>query len=212
MRTVHLTLPIKPDGETVELWFGIEPSAEDLVTFTKYSEYMSRVRNASILRRGMGGLEGFHLSQERGLEIRAADWSDAELHELLHVLRPVTLKREQASYSKVTALLHECFPFENVREFVAQCNQAYEHGEGSFYIQLKVGEQVAFDESLLRLWLNGTQYHTDEKKAELWAELEATISASSARALVVSQLHSKTLALLNVDYIVKQVLSGENDA
>jgi hypothetical protein len=210
MRTVQLTLPSGHQERHYSLKFGIEVAANDLDTLRKYTEYMTRVRNASILQRGMGGLEGIHFSKERGLEIKSAEWSDAELYELLHVLRLVTLEKESACYKNVAKILHEVYPFENVRAFIDECTRAYDHGEGSIYMQITIGEQPAFDASLLRLWLNGTQYHSDEKKAERWAQLEAAISTKSARALVVSQLHSKTLALLNIDYLAQKTLNEEN--
>lgn len=210
MRIVQLTLPSDHRGRPHTLSFGIEVTANDLDTLQNYTQLMTRVRNASILRRGMGGLECIEFSKERGLEINSAEWTDAELHELLHVLRLVTLERESACYKNVAKILHEIYPFENVRAFINECTRAYDFGEGKFYMQITLDEQPVFDPSLLPLWLNGTQYHSDKKKAEQWAQLETLITTKSSRALVVSQLHSRTLALLNIDYLAQQTLNKES--
>jgi hypothetical protein len=76
----------------------------------------------------------------------------------------------------------------------------------SLYMQLTVNNQKLFSESLLKLWLNGTQYHTDEDKAQAWANLETSLGEPNAKAIVLSQLHSKVKALLNIDYLAQQVL------
>ncbi len=212
MRTVDLSLPIGPQGQIFRLRFGIDIPPEEIATLVKYKEHMSRVRKTTILSKGMCGLDGLSLSEERGFEIRTANWSDAELDQFLHVMRLVTLEKEPASYPKVSKILYNRFPFENVQGFIAECNQAYAHGEASIYMQVRIDEQPLFDQSILKLWLNGIEYHADPKKEMLWKQLEASISAPSARALVLAQLHSKTLALLNLDYIAAQVISGEEYA
>lgn len=78
----------------------------------------------------------------------------------------------------------------------------------SLYLQISVGSQKLFAVSLLHTWLNGTQYHTDDNKAEAWSRLEASLGESNAKALVLSQLHSKVMALMNVDYVAQQVLGA----
>ena len=78
----------------------------------------------------------------------------------------------------------------------------------SLYLQISVGSQKLFAESILHTWLNGTQYHTDDNKAEAWSRLEASLGESNAKALVLSQLHSKVMALMNVDYVAQQVLGA----
>jgi hypothetical protein len=209
MRTVDLSLPFGNQDQYFDLKFRIDISLEKLAILKKYNTHMTRIRATAILKKGMGGFKRLSLSDERGLEIRATDWSDAELNEFLHVVRLVTLEKEPASYAKAKEILNNHFPFENVQNFIARCHQAYEHGAMSMYMQVTVDEQRLFDSSILRLWLNGTQYHADTKKEAEREQIEAAISIPSARALVISQLHSKTLALLNLDYLAAQVLSGQ---
>ena len=79
-------------------------------------------------------------------------------------------------------------------------------------MQIRLGSQPLFAESLLRTWLNGTQYHTDEEKALAWSKLEAVLGEPNAQALVQSQLHGKVLALLNVDYVARQALEARDAA
>lgn len=74
------------------------------------------------------------------------------------------------------------------------------------YMQFSIGSQKLVDNSLLWNWLNGTQYHTDKEKADAWARLEASLTADNARALVISQLHSRVKALFMLLHDVELVI------
>lgn len=212
MKTVHLDLPSNGD-DTLALDIVTDFSAVELETLNQYTDLTQRVRDSTILQRGMGGFEGLSFDQA-GLTIRSGTCSKPELHELLHVLRPVTLERERASFSIVSDLLLVRLLDESVNQFIRINQHAFQHGEMSLFFQVTVGEKQLFHESLLRIWLNGTQYHTDKNKAADWAALEATLGEPSAQAVVMSQLRSKVVAILNIDYLVRQVLAAPppNDA
>jgi len=76
-------------------------------------------------------------------------------------------------------------------------------------MQVRVDGQHLFHSSILRLWLNGTQYHTDQEKAEAWRRLEESLTESNARALAIELVHSrvKFKSLLLLDHVVQFVLS-----
>jgi hypothetical protein len=82
----------------------------------------------------------------------------------------------------------------------------FKDGELGSYMQLYLGARPFFDKSTLDLWLNAEQYHTDEDKAEAWADFERSLTTENARALVMAQLHSKVKALLHLEHIVGLVL------
>ncbi len=82
----------------------------------------------------------------------------------------------------------------------------FEDGELKSYMQISIDGQPLFDGSLLRMWLNGTQYHTDAEKAAAWKELEGSLKTENARALVMNQLHSRVKALFLLEHIVGLIL------
>ena len=74
-------------------------------------------------------------------------------------------------------------------------------------MQVSVGKQRIFDSSLLRTWLNGTQYHTEEEKAAVWQEIETSLNSENARAIVINQLRDRVSALILIGQIVKAITS-----
>jgi hypothetical protein len=204
MKTIHLELP--SDGnEKLSIDISTDFTDDELKLIGQYSELTQRIRDCTLLQRGMSGFQGISFDQA-GLSIRAGTCSKPELHELLHVLRPVTLERESASFSRVIEILLRRLANDDTQQFLKLNQHAFQHGEMSLYFQITIGEKPLFHESLLRTWLNGTQYHTDKNKAADWAALEATLGEPSAQAIVMSQLRSKVVAVLNIDYVIKQVI------
>ena len=78
-------------------------------------------------------------------------------------------------------------------------------------MQVTIGEQKIFNDSLLRMWLNGTQYHTEEAKAAAWLTFEDDLKTENTRVIVMNQLKDKIYALLELGHIVKQILRNDVD-
>ena len=213
MKTVHLELPAKEHEDGFDVVDLVCDFAEhELKLIRQYSTLTDRVRTCSLLQRGISGFQGLTFDQG-GLSITAGTCSKPELYELLHVLRPVTLEKERASFSKVMKILEGRLPHESVLHFLRLNQHAFQHGEMSLFFQVSIGDKPLFAESLLRTWLNGTQYHIDASKASDWAALEASLGEPSAQAVVMTQLHGKVVSVLNIDYIARQILSApQNDA
>lgn len=211
MKNVHLELPANDEGfDIVDLVCDF--AEHELELIRQYSTLTDRVRNCSLLQRGMSGFQGLTFDQG-GLSITAGACTKPELHELLHVLRPVTLEKERASFSRVMKILEGRLGHESVLNFLRLNQHAFRHGEMSLFFQVSIGDKPLFAESLLRTWLNGTQYHTDASKAADWAALEASLGEPSAQAVVMTQLHGKVVAVLNIDYVARQILlTPQNDA
>lgn len=205
MARVYLSLPLHGTGN-MEIHFSVTLPYDEAGLLHDYVRLMQRVRGAAWLQRGMGGFRSMSWDTS-GLCFTASSCSDAELFELLHLLRPVTLARERASFQKATAVLGRRIDDPNVRGFLKLCQRIFRNGEMALYMQVTLAKQPLFDESLLDAWLNGTQYHTDAEKERTWLALEESMSVPNCRALVISQLHSKVLALLNIEYVASQVLS-----
>ncbi len=211
MKKVHLELAGEDDK--VDIVDVLASFMEDEIELIRqYSTQTARVRTCTLLKRGMTGFQGLTIDHN-GLSIQAGTCSLPELYELLHVLRPITLQKERASFAKIVKVLDDRLREPQILTFLQVNQHAFKHGQMSLFFQIKIADRPLFDESLLRTWLNGTQYHTDANKAADWAALEATLGEPNAQAVVMSQLHAKVVAILNIDYIAKQVLTApEHDA
>ena len=138
-------------------------------------------------------------------------YENGELHELLHVLRPLILSREVTSFKRITGMLGKKFDSEKFRGHLKLQRTIFEDGELKLYMQISLNNQPLLDDATLKLWLNGEQYHTDEEKAATWKEIEKALTVENTRALVITQLQAKVKALFNVQYIVNLIL-GKADA
>lgn len=96
--------------------------------------------------------------------------------------------------------------------YVKEWRRIFDDGELSLYMQIAIDGKPLLHQSMLHTWLNGTQYHTDAEKASAWEQLERSLEAENARALVLSQLHSKVKAIFHMRYLVSLALKDGNAA
>ncbi len=209
MNSISLTLRDAEDNVVATISGNF--SSDDIALLQRFVDAMARVRNTALLQRGLPAITNFHWSAT-GMSFSCQPYTDSELFELLHVLRHVILSQEATSFEKVAALLGRCFKNREFSDHLKALRNLFENGELSSYMQISVGGQPLFDGSLLRMWLNGTQYHTDEEKAAAWAELEGSLEAENARALVMNQLHSRVKALFLLEHVVNLVISKQSCA
>lgn len=148
---------------------------------------------------------------EEGMKWSCPAYENSELHELLHVLRPLILSKEATSFERIAGLLGKKFNSEKFRSYLKLQRTIYDDGELKLYMQISLDDQPLLDGTTLKLWLNGEQYHTDDEKAATWREIEKALTTENARALVITQLQSKVKALFNVQYIATLIL-GKADA
>lgn len=204
MNTVSLTLRNSEDAIVATISGEFTP--EDVMLLKRFAAAMERVRGTALLKRGLPAITNMKWSGA-GMEFSCEPYSDAELFELLHVLRHLILSQESASFEKVLALLGRRFSCREFGDHAKALRHLFENGELSSYMQVSVGGQPLFDGSLLRMWLNGTQYHTDEEKAAVWSKLEGSLESDNARALVMNQLHSRVNSLFLLDNLCNLILS-----
>lgn len=209
MKTVRLNLSAEDGSQVAEIEGAF--SEVDLAMLRQYSGHLDRVRETGLIVRGMPFITNMNWQAGSMMKFICPPFTNGELYELLHVLRPVILDSEIASFQRVMALLGRAFKDKAFSGHQKYVRRIFEDGELSMYMQLSVNNQKLLDDFLLRVWLNGTQYHTDQEKAEAWAKLEATLTAENARAIVISQLHSRVKALFMLLRDVEMVI-GPIDA
>ena len=171
MKTVSLQLCA--DDNTVEATITGTFDSAGLDLLNQYRSHMQRVREAALFVRGMPSITKMSWKAGSQMTFACHDYTNGELHELLHVLRPLILESEAASFQKTLALLGRVFRDKTYASHQKTLRRIFEDGEWSMYMQVSIGGQPLFDESLLKIWLNGTQYHTDAEKALAWSKLEA---------------------------------------
>jgi hypothetical protein len=143
VKLVPLQIPVTEDS-TVSLTIAGDFSPEELETLAQYVNFMKRIRTCALLSRGMGGFSGMKFDN-LGITIRSSSsCTDSELHELLHVMRPVTLENEQASFKNVTTFLGRRLRGEEFDQFLKINKRIFRDGEMSFYMQVTVGTQKLF--------------------------------------------------------------------
>lgn len=193
------------DEDGGEFILNGELTERQRTTLESFIHYLERLKEAAIYSRGMPGIEQivFEHGEQKFI---GGSYTNAELFELLHLLRPLILHREPASFSSVRAILGQCFRDKHLAAELKGIQFTFDHGQLARYMQIQIGEQKLFDETLLRLWLNGTQYHTDLEKAAAWRDFERSLTNDSARVLLMNQLRDKVNGLMLIAQIVRAVL------
>ncbi len=107
MKTAFLKL-IAEDGTQVARIEGAF-SDGDLRILQMYAGLMARIREAGLIARGMPFITKMEWQPGSMMKFTCPPFTNGELYELLHVLRPVTLESEVASFKNVMAILGRAF-------------------------------------------------------------------------------------------------------
>lgn len=197
------------EGHVVNIVNG-EFTSDDFQMLNQYIASMSRLRETALVKRGIPMISNMNWSAGNGMSFTCDEYSNPELYELLHVSRHLILESEPASFHKTLALLGRKFADPTYKSHQKYIRKMFEDGELSMYMQISLGGQNLLDESLLKIWLNGTQYHGDTEKAAAWEQLESSLTTKNARAIVSTQLHSRVKAMALLEHDVKLVTSAQS--
>jgi hypothetical protein len=209
MLEVRLGFQTEVDGPVEAVPGAFDESDIDLLR--RFSAFVDRVHETKLLQRGMPAITNIDWKAGEGMRWTCPPYENGELHELLHVLRPLILSKEVTSFERIAGMLGKKFDSEKFRGHLKLQRTIFEDGELKLYMQISLNDQPLLDDSTLKLWLNGEQYHTDEEKAATWKEIEKALTVENTRALVITQLQSKIQALFNLQYIINLII-GKTDA
>ncbi len=208
MPEVHLSLQAKLDDPVEVVSATFEESEINLLR--RFNEFVVRVRKTALLQRGMPAITNIDWKAGEGTKWTCPPYEDNELHELLHVLRPLILLKEVTSFGRITGMLRKKFGNKKFRDHLKLQRTIFKDGELKLYMQIGLNGQPLLDDAILKMWLNGEQYHTDEEKAATWKEIEKALTVENTRAFVITQLQAKVKALFNIQYIANLIL-GKTD-
>jgi hypothetical protein len=206
MRTVQLAILDESGNESSRIQGSFDEEA--IRRLGEYLALVDRLMATTLLQKGMPTITRMIFGKQ-GINLFSLPYSDAELHELLHVLRPLILENERHSFSNTCALLSKAFSDKNLKQTMRGIRNVYDHGELSQFLQITVGNTKLFERSLLNTWLNATQYHTDSDKANAWAELQSSLTTENIRALLMAQVRSKVIAILDVACLAHLVVRDD---
>ncbi len=204
MLEVRLGLRAEVDDPVEAVSGTFDDSEIDLLR--RFSAFVDSVRETKLLQRGMPAITNIQWKAGEGMKWTCPPYENGELHELLHVLRPLILSREVTSFERITGMLGKKFDSEKLRGHLKLQRTIFKDGELKLYMQISLNDQPLLYDPTLKLWLNGEQYHTDDEKAAAWKEIEKALTVENTRALVITQLQAKVKALFNVQYIVNLIL------
>jgi hypothetical protein len=132
----------------------------------------------------------------------------AEIQALLHVMRPFVLQSEPTAFNKIVNMLKRRIPDDRVRASFDR-QKAIFSGE-EFQQQMKMtaftgpGTQAVLNsEATFQLWLNAYEYHRDEDKKAAMEELHALLPFEWLRAMFVSMMMDRALAVLNIANFIR---------
>jgi hypothetical protein len=197
------------EGHVVSIVKG-EFTSDDFQMLNQYIASMSRLRETALVKRGIPMISNMSWSAGNAMSFTCDEYSNPELYELLHVSRHLILESEPASFHKTLALLGRKFADQTYKSHQKYIRKMFEDGELSMYMQISLGGQNLLDESLLKIWLNGTQYHGDTEKAAAWEQLESSLTTKNARAIVSTQLHSRVKAMALLEHDVKLITTAQS--
>lgn len=183
-------------------------SNEDIELLNLFVSNMERVLASRALQNGLPVISNIEWSKELGFLLTCESIDDSALHELLHVLRPLILQNERASFHQISALIVRRFADKGLNRTVKGLRHCFERGQLAAYMDVSVGGQSLFDDELFKIWLNGEQYHSDKNKARVWREFEMSLSSSNTRALVINQLNGRVAALCDLLNLINMALGS----
>lgn len=183
-------------------------TADDIALLEHYRDCAQALANASLVRNGLPMVISINWSAQKGFTIQSSPCEVRDIHEALHVARPILLSEEPCSFERVLSAIGRGFSGSLLRAQLKELRQIYEKGDVQPLMQMSVDDQPLFHDSALKLWLNGVQYHHNLEKRQQIQDLEKALGAENVRAIFLTQLSGKLRAALILGQVVNLVLAS----
>lgn len=122
--TLRIAAKDDKKGETITGSF----EDADLALLLQHCASLVRLRETAWLQNGLSPMTGLSWTST-GMAFTGQPYSNTELHELLHVLRPVLLANEAAFYENVSGLLRRRFKNKSLSKHLKAIRLILEQGE-----------------------------------------------------------------------------------
>ena len=170
-------------------------SEDDASLLRGYAKNIERLSSAKLIQNGLPVLRKMNFEQGSGFSFEFSPYEMSEIHELLHLCRPLFLKNEPNSFEKSLALVGRRFESPHIRSHLKAIRNLYRDGENRRYFNFSVNGVSLFDNDTFNAWLNGVEYHQDPEKNSIVEMLKGALSEESARGFFVEHLTNRVTAL-----------------
>ena len=207
-KQLEISIPKKDEKQVVLL----EIDHKESLLLRKWLANCERLEKAALLNRPFPVLKQLKFTAEKGFAFEVTEFPVNEMHELLHLARPLFLSKEYASFEKTISVFGRKAKGKLLARYLKKLRNIYRDGHYKTYFQFSVDGNKIFDESYLKLWLNGVEYHQDSDKEAVIAELLQVFSEAELRALFAVQVSGRIDACFQLCDFVREVLKpGTNN-
>jgi hypothetical protein len=143
---------------------------------------------------------------EKGLSWSGELPPDDDLAAYLHRLRPFLLQNEATSFDRVCAIIGRALPHEPMRALLRRQRREFDGRNFQSQFQLLSNDVVVNSERVLKLWLNGFEYHRDREQRDEIARLHQLLPMDATRPVFVSMIIDKVRAVAEIATVVRILL------
>jgi hypothetical protein len=158
------------------------------------------------LREGFPCQITIKFAKEVKLEADSSLPDDDTLGLLLHRMRPFILKKEPASFMKVSNVLSKRLENNLLRRFLHEQRALYDGREFQKLVKITSNDQIVNSEKVFYDWLNSYEYHQDESKRETIESVFRPMPNNVMRGILISMLVEKVRAIFNVAEFIAVIL------
>lgn len=187
--------------------WGFTP--HELAILQDFCVVASRLKTAEALKDGVVRRSGIRWSTEEGWQV-TSPLPEAQVRELLHLIRPFVLKKERTEYPSVTKLLGRRITDPKVRRDLREARKIFAGGVSRFHYGIFANGVMLNCEPVFHAWINGYEYHQDVEKRALIESLCPGTSFEFGRGLLVDILLDKALLVLDLATFL-EALGSEAD-
>lgn len=174
----------------------------------KFLSNCDRLQSAQLLQNKFPFIKKIQWNNKEGMTFDILDFEYSHLCEFLHLVRPIFLSKEPASFEKIQAILGKKSKKTLLAKHLKYLRETYQNGDYKPRFQISVDDIPLFDNKTVQLWLNGIEYHQDTEKAEKVEELQKALTEKSIQGIFVSQLSGRIRATFMLAEFSKLIVNN----
>src|SRR5581483_11733329 len=170
-----------------------------LLRFLDYAEEVLAWASAGSTRVNYGQ----RWTPESGLEHRWEVPTADRVGSLLHRLRPFVLNDEETNFLRTCNVLCRNVTLPNFRTAIDMLRRRFLDKDFRSQVVMSANGTILNSEDVLRLWLNGFEYHRDRAKQDELKALACIVPLEAQRAIFLSMMLDKAKAVIDLARIVQ---------
>lgn len=182
----------------------------ELEIINKFIENCKRLSQAKLIRTG---LPSFNIKWDRetGFKIQCTKYQYDHICELLHLLRPLILSSERASFDKIKATMGKKSANTILSKYMKVIGDVYKDGLYKRYVQISIKNIPLFQRETVNKWLNGIEYHQDKDKAEMVNKIKTALSDDDANSFFIAQLWGQIYAIFMLQDLLLHIIKKKEE-